>query len=64
MFYLLLTGVLREERGQAVVQGRLKHDVDLEQLLGELQEQLGTENQAEPEPDVSLAVVCYFISIH
>mgnify|MGYP007063938315 CR=1 FL=1 len=39
------------------MQGRLKYEVDLEQLLGELREQLGTEKQAEPEPDVSMAVV-------
>ncbi|KAJ9595722.1 hypothetical protein L9F63_013085, partial [Diploptera punctata] len=54
-FLKFLDGVLQGERGQAVVQGRLKHDVDLENLLGELKEKLGTENQAEPEPDISMA---------
>jgi hypothetical protein len=51
--------VLNEDRGQAVVHSRLKNDGELEKLLDELKEKLGPDNQAEPEPDQSMAVVSY-----
>lgn len=60
MFYEHLVpfaGVLHENRGKAVVHTHLKNDGELEKLLDELRENLGPDNQAEPEPDQSMAVV-------
>jgi hypothetical protein len=56
--------VLHENRGKAVVHTHIKNEVELEKLLDELREKLGPDNQAEPEPDQSMAVVsCSTISV-
>jgi hypothetical protein len=52
-------GVLHENRGKAVVHAHLKNDCELEKLLEELRDKLGPDNEAEPEPDQSMAVVSY-----
>jgi hypothetical protein len=54
--------VLNEDRGKAVVHSRLKNDGELDKLLDEVNEKLGPDNQAEPEPDQSMAVVSYCVS--
>ncbi|XP_023703556.1 uncharacterized protein LOC111862417 isoform X3 [Cryptotermes secundus] len=55
-FLKFLQGVLHENRGKAVVHTYLKNDGELEKLLDELREKVGPDNQAEPEPDQSMAV--------
>jgi hypothetical protein len=52
-----IVGVLNESRGTAVVHAYLKNENELQKLLDELQDKLGPDTQAEPDPDQSLAVV-------
>ena len=54
---LRIAGVLNESRGTAVVHAYLKNENELQKLLDELQDKLGPDKQAEPNPDLSMAVV-------
>jgi len=55
--WFCIAGVLNESRGTAVVQSYLKNENELPKLLDELQDKLGPESQAGPDPDQSMAVV-------
>jgi hypothetical protein len=55
--WFCIVGVLNESRGTAVVHAYLKNENELQKLLDELRDKLGPDNQAEPDPDQSMAVV-------
>lgn len=55
--WFCIAGVLNESRGTAVVHAYLKNENELQTLLDELQNKLGPDCQAGPDPDQSMAVV-------
>jgi hypothetical protein len=55
--WFCIAGVLNESRGTAVVHAYLKNENELPKLLDELQDKLGPDSQAGPDPDQSMAVV-------
>ncbi|XP_069691235.1 Fanconi anemia group M protein isoform X2 [Periplaneta americana] len=55
-FYKFLQDVLNESRSNATTHYQLKNDMELVELLDQLREKLGPDNEEDPEPDHSMVV--------